>query len=162
MKKSTILIIVMAVLVVGLFVFIAFDGGNPDAMTACPDCEAITCSACEGEKTAMENCSSCEGEGTSPLYITCLVCGGESSETCKYCSGNGYVEKSFCATCEGAQEIAADTPYYRTWASLLAPVIAIALALITKEVYSSLVIGIIAGGLLAADFNIVKTVDLVI
>ncbi|MBE6587002.1 MAG: Na+/H+ antiporter NhaC family protein [Ruminococcaceae bacterium] len=58
--------------------------------------------------------------------------------------------------------VAADTPYYRTWTALLAPVIAIALALITKEVYSSLVIGIIAGGLLAADFNVVKTVDLVI
>ena len=38
------------------------------------------------------------------------------------------------------------------WA-LLPPVIAIALALITKEVYSSLMIGIIAGGLLYAQFN---------
>ncbi|MBQ7676762.1 MAG: Na+/H+ antiporter NhaC family protein [Lachnospiraceae bacterium] len=38
------------------------------------------------------------------------------------------------------------------WA-LLPPVIAIALALITKEVYSSLMIGIIAGGLLYAEFN---------
>ena len=39
------------------------------------------------------------------------------------------------------------------WA-LLPPVIAIALALITKEVYSSLLIGILAGGLLYAGFNV--------
>ena len=38
------------------------------------------------------------------------------------------------------------------WA-LLPPVIAIALALFTKEVYSSLMIGILAGGLLYAQFN---------
>ena len=39
------------------------------------------------------------------------------------------------------------------WA-LVPPIIAIALALITKEVYSSLFIGILAGGLLYAQFNI--------
>ena len=38
------------------------------------------------------------------------------------------------------------------WA-LLPPVIAILLALVTKEVYSSLMIGILAGGLLYAQFN---------
>lgn len=42
------------------------------------------------------------------------------------------------------------------WA-LLPPVIAIALALITKEVYSSLFIGILAGGLLYANFSPVGT-----
>lgn len=42
------------------------------------------------------------------------------------------------------------------WA-LLPPVIAIALALITKEVYSSLFIGILAGGFLYAEFNPVGT-----
>ena len=44
------------------------------------------------------------------------------------------------------------------WA-LLPPVIAIALALITKEVYSSLMIGIIAGGLLYTGFNPVATLN---
>ena len=38
--------------------------------------------------------------------------------------------------------------------SLLPPLVAIVLALITKEVYSSLFIGILAGGLLYAHFNI--------
>ena len=44
------------------------------------------------------------------------------------------------------------------WA-LLPPVIAIALALITKEVYSSLMIGILAGGLLYAEFHPVAAVQ---
>ena len=43
--------------------------------------------------------------------------------------------------------------FYQTAWSLLPPVIAIALALITKEVYSSLFIGILAGGLLYSNFN---------
>ncbi len=45
------------------------------------------------------------------------------------------------------------TPYYATIWSILPAIIAIALALITKEVYSSLFIGIVAGGLLYANFN---------
>ncbi len=47
------------------------------------------------------------------------------------------------------------------WA-MLPPVIAILLALITKEVYSSLFVGILAGGLLAANFNVVNTVDTIV
>ena len=43
---------------------------------------------------------------------------------------------------------------YATIWSLLPPVIAIALALITKEVYSSLFIGILSGALLYSNFNI--------
>ena len=44
------------------------------------------------------------------------------------------------------------------WA-LLPPIIAIGLALITKEVYSSLFVGILAGGLLYAGFNPVVTME---
>ena len=48
---------------------------------------------------------------------------------------------------------------YATFWSLLPPIIAIALALITKEVYSSLFIGILAGGLLFSGFNLVGTIE---
>ncbi len=44
-------------------------------------------------------------------------------------------------------------PTYATFAALLAPIIAIVLALITKEVYSSLAIGIIVGGAIYAGGN---------
>ena len=51
---------------------------------------------------------------------------------------------------------------YATFWALVPPIIAIALALITKEVYSSLFIGILFGGLLATNFNFTKTMDTVI
>ena len=44
------------------------------------------------------------------------------------------------------------------WA-LVPPVIAIALALITKEVYSSLLVGIVFGGLLYSNFNFEGTIN---
>ena len=43
---------------------------------------------------------------------------------------------------------------YATVFALLPPVIAIGLALITKEVYTSLLAGIIVGGLLYSNFNL--------
>ena len=49
-----------------------------------------------------------------------------------------------------------------TFWSLVPPVVAIALALITKEVYSSLVIGVLVGAIFAADGSITKTVDLTV
>ena len=58
-----------------------------------------------------------------------------------------------CGTCEGAGYIPSPSRYFNTPWSLLPPIIAIALALITKEVYSSLFVGILVGGLLYANFN---------
>lgn len=49
-----------------------------------------------------------------------------------------------------------------TFWSLFPPVVAIALALITKEVYSSLFIGILTGALLHSNFSFTGTVDTVI
>ncbi len=49
-------------------------------------------------------------------------------------------------------------PFATIW-SLLPPVIAIILALITKEVYSSLFIGILSGALLYANFNFATTIE---
>ena len=43
--------------------------------------------------------------------------------------------------------------------TLLPPIIAIALALITKEVYSSLMIGILSGALLYTGFHPLKAVE---
>ena len=59
---------------------------------------------------------------------------------------------------DAAEEIAATSHFYNTVWSLVPSLIAICLALITKEVYSSLFIGIVVGGLFAANFNFEKTV----
>ena len=57
-----------------------------------------------------------------------------------------------------ATEEAAVPAKFATFWSLIPPVVAIVLALITKEVYSSLFIGILMGALFYADFNPEKTV----
>ena len=44
--------------------------------------------------------------------------------------------------------------YYATWVALVPPLLAILLALITKEVYSSLFVGIVSGALLYANFDL--------
>ena len=65
------------------------------------------------------------------------------------CAGAALAE----AAPEAAEAAATVNRFYQTFWSLLPPVIAIALALITKEVYSSLFIGIVVGGLLYSNFN---------
>ncbi len=59
---------------------------------------------------------------------------------------------------DAVKTVRKSTPAYATIWSLLPPVIAIALALITKEVYSSLFIGILAGGLIYSGFDFETTV----
>ena len=58
-----------------------------------------------------------------------------------------------------AEEEAAPPAMYATFWALLPPIVAIALALITKEVYSSLFIGILVGALLFSGFNFEGTVN---
>ena len=49
--------------------------------------------------------------------------------------------------------------FINTFWSLVPPIVAIVLALITKEVYSSLFIGIVCGGLLYSGFSFTGTID---
>lgn len=107
--------------------------------------------ASDGETAVkMIDCSSCEGSG----YIaTCGECEG-TNIACADCSAASNI----CSDCGGSGEVEAPTRFYSSIWSLLPPVIAIALALITKEVYSSLFIGIVVGGLLYAEGNFVGTI----
>ena len=57
------------------------------------------------------------------------------------------------AFAEGEADAEAPSRFYQTFWSLLPAVIAIGLALVTKEVYTSLFVGILVGGLLYADFH---------
>ncbi len=80
-------------------------------------------------------------DGASAASIKCPDCDGTLA-ACETCGGEGVVLGSL-------------------WA-LLPPIIAIGLALITKEVYSSLFIGIVIGGILYSDFSFTGTLDAVI
>ncbi len=131
-KKSKItLLVAVAVIVVTLIVVGATGAAN--GTVDCPDCE-----------TGYFECETCEGVGK-------IVENGDE-KLCRDCHGDG---KIMCETCEGGKEVLGTI-----WA-LLPPVIAIVLALITKEVYSSLFIGILAGGLLYSGFSFTGTMDTV-
>lgn len=108
----------------------AFAAGDP---TEEAGTKMIECPDCGGSTACME----CYG-----LDAECAACGG--TNVCATCGGSGYVESS--------------SNYFNTFWSLLPPVIAIALALITKEVYSSLFVGIVVGGLLYSNFSFEGTV----
>ena len=88
-------------------------------------------------------------------YIECPDCGtsgvvlsGEGEAVpCETCADSGYVGY-----------VESPSPFYNTFWSLIPPIIAIALALITKEVYSSLFLGILVGGLLYSSFAFEATI----
>ncbi len=124
----------------------------------------VVCSVCI-RSAATIDCETCGGTGTV-FAFSCQVCGGEgivedgeAEATCTVCQGQGGLEPSVCADCEGSGQVTADSRYYSTFVALLPPLIAIALALITKEVYSSLFIGILLGGLFAANWHPVGALD---
>lgn len=56
----------------------------------------------------------------------------------------------------------ASSRYFATFMAFLPPIVAIGLALITKEVYSSLFIGIVVGGFLSANWQPLGSMDMII
>ena len=87
------------------------------------------------------------------LLVVAAVTGGAlATVDCPDCDVAG----AECDTCGGEGVVQG------SWWALLPPVIAIGLALITKEVYSSLFVGILTGGLLATNFSFTGTVDSVV
>ena len=100
-------------------------------------CTAFAANPTEGTGTKMIECPDCGAAG--------IVLSDElEAVTCDTCMGYGYIQSP--------------SNFYNTPVSLLPPIIAIALALITKEVYSSLFIGILMGGLLYSNFSFEGTV----
>lgn len=86
----------------------------------------------------------------APETVVCPECAGDD-ELCEVCAGVGTIPGD-----------AAPSIYYSTFMALVPPLIAIALALITKEVYSSLLIGIIAGGIFYSLNSPLAAVDSII
>ena len=107
---------------------------------------SVAFAAGEGGSRPTVECSACQG------YGICMECYG-TDPACAVCEGTNV-----CATCGGEGVVPAASNFYATAFALLPPVIAIALALITKEVYSSLFIGILVGGLLYSNFSFEGTV----
>ena len=139
------------------------DGDEAEMMT-CPRCNGTgmegdeKCAVCDGEGEVEKHfvtCTDCHGTGELNGK-ECATCKGTADILCPYCHGGGVMESAPCPECggEGSHQ---GSP----WA-LLPPIIAIGLALITKEVYSSLFIGIVSGALIYSNFSVLKTADAVI
>ena len=87
------------------------------------------------------------------LMVYAAISGGAlGTVDCPDCEAIG----AECETCGGEGSVIG------TWWALVPPIIAIGLALITKEVYSSLFVGILSGALLFTNFSFTKTMDAVI
>ena len=91
-------------------------------------------------------------EESGTKMIECPDCGAVGIVLSEEC------EAVPCDTCGGEGYVRSPSNFYNTAMSLLPPIIAIALALITKEVYSSLFIGILVGGLLYSNFSFEGTI----
>ena len=186
MKKSN-LVKVLAILIALVVVVVLAVTVKGNSTVDCSDCEGegytlADCETCGGEgelqvkdangkivKDTTEDCTDCKATG-KVLYaegndvehfVVCTGCSG-SGEDCERCSTTGklVLAGTNCDTCSATGEVAHQ--YYATFMALIPPIIAIALALITKEVYSSLFIGIFAGGLFACEFAPLGTMDAVI
>ena len=96
--------------------------------------------------TKLVECSACGGTGA------CLECHA-LDPACESCQGTNV-----CAVCSGTGYVESPSRFYNSLWALLPPVIAIALALITKEVYSSLFLGILVGGALYSNFGFEGTI----
>ncbi len=85
------------------------------------------------------------------LVVAGVTGGAQGTLACPDCAGDPE-----CETCGGTSSVIGSL-----WA-FLPPIVAIGLALITKEVYSSLFIGITIGGLLYSNFSFTDTFDAIV
>lgn len=91
------------------------------------------------------------------LLIVAVATGTvKNTVKCPDCGASGLIDGEACETCGGAGKVVGSL-----WA-LLPPIIAIGLALITREVFSSLFIGILSGAILSAGFKFTTTMDNVV
>ena len=96
--------------------------------------------------------------------ILAIALPGEHNLKCDECGGTGMVDAAVCEICAGSGvgSEPADSNYYSTFMALAPPIIAIVLALVTKEVYSSLFVGVLAGALLYSNFNLIGAIDAIV
>ncbi|MBQ4121266.1 MAG: Na+/H+ antiporter NhaC family protein [Clostridia bacterium] len=132
-KTRKILLAVVAVVIVALLAFLL--------VTNAAD-KQETCTICHGELEKADACGDCltDKDGNATGKVEATIDGETVLVDCSTCEGSAH----FCENCENAGEVTGSF-----WA-LLPPIIAIGLALITKEVYSSLFIGILSGAIIYA------------
>ncbi len=156
MSKVQKIILSVAVLVIVALLIVCGVTDGAKKTVDCPDCQKVghfACTDCVDKETEL-----------ATGWVACGECGETVAADCIYCRGTGTV---LCGTCEGAtvtdcETCSAEGSVVGSLWALLPPFIAIGLALITKEVYSSLFVGILSGAMLYADFAFNGTMDALI
>ena len=140
MKKGKVVLSVIVILILAVAMYASVNYETSD--TKCYDCggdglvDSIACEDCEEGLVDGRECTVCHGVGE--LHR-------ENSSECESCGATGKVET--------------ENGNYGKFVSLIPAILAIVLALITKEVYSSLFLGIVLGGLISANFSPVTAFD---
>ena len=163
----------LAPLAAAFAAMIALTAGAQDAVTAAAE-EAAAATA-----TAVEEAVETVAEAAAPVAEEVKEAAAEVAEAVaeaaeeaadlsdaeaaqEYIDGyadNVQEDPNFKENIEKAlATIRADKPAYGTFWAVFPPILAIVLALVTKEVYSSLFLGILAGGLIWSKFNFEQTV----
>lgn len=133
MKKKTLLLVAMIVMVVMSFAVSAFAQTEP---AETPEAQTVVVGETEYDLSDYDSASE---------YVDAYA-------------DNLSADENFDANIEKAiATVRGETPTFATFWALVPPIIAIVLALITKEVYSSLFIGILSGGLIYSSFNLETT-----
>ncbi len=148
-RKKLLCIMVSIAFCCVMFGIAATAASEPDSDPAVSESKATT----ESELNVYEDiCPDCEGSGAYYVCEGCALTG-----VCETCGGSGLVDVRDTA----------ESKYFASFWALIPPIIAIGLALITKEVYSSLFVGIVFGGLLSANifkdgFSFTASIDCII
>lgn len=99
----------------------------------------------------------------SLFTVTAYADGGdEANIPCPTCNGTGLYNGDDCGDCDGSGVLTSQSRLAFSFWALVPPIVAIILALITKEVYSSLFVGIILGGLFYTNFRPIASLDTII
>jgi Na+/H+ antiporter NhaC len=129
-------------------------GAQADVAAAAEEAAAATATAVEEAVEAVAEAVAPVAEEAADL--------SDAEAAQEYIDGyadNVQEDPDFKANVEKAlATIRADRPAYGTFWAVFPPLLAIVLALVTKEVYSSLFVGILAGGLIWSKFSFEGTI----
>jgi len=157
MQKNKIVRWAIALVICAMVAFVGTFTALGDGEETATDDTAVTTAV--AEETA-EDATAVETEEAEDAEEVDLTDADAAQEYVDSYADNLSDDENFESNIETAlSTVRESVKRYATWWSLLPPVIAILLALITKEVYSSLFIGILFGGLIYSNFTFETTMN---
>ena len=134
-------------------------GAQADVPAAAEEAAAVTATAVEETVEAVAEAAAEAVEEAAEAAPKKLDEAAAAQEYIDAYADNVQEDPDFKTNIEAAlATVRAERPAYGTFWAVFPPLLAIVLALVTKEVYSSLFLGILAGGLIWSKFSFEQTV----